>query len=362
MKKVFLICGARPNFMKIAMVYKEMIELPKKFNPLIVHTGQHYDFELSGAFFKDLVLPKPDIYLGIGSGNHGEQTGKIMIALEKITLKEKPHLFVVVGDVNSTVAASLVAAKLMIPIAHIEAGLRSFDRTMPEEINRIVTDVLSDYLFTTEEAGNENLKREGIDDSKIFFVGDLMVDCLLQNRKKASDTHILKKLNLKKDKYGLITLHRPSNVDNKKRLSEIIDAFNCISKEMPLIFPIHPRTKKMMGKFDIAFDKDIHTIDPLSYLEFLHLEANAMFVLTDSGSIQVETSVFDIPCITIRNNTERPYTLLHGTNILVGTSRNKIITESLKIIKNHGKTGKPHHLWDGKAKDRVIKILNQDVY
>ena len=359
MKKTFLVCGARPNVMKIAMVYREMNNFPNIFNPVIVHTGQHYDFELSGTFFRDLNLPKPDIHLDVGSGNHGEQTGKIMVEFEKAVLKETPNLIVVVGDVNSTLAASLVASKLLIPVAHIEAGLRSFDRTMPEEINRMMTDVLSNYLFTTEEAGNENLKREGIDEKRIFLVGDVMADCLLQNRRLAKETNILERFGLSKGNYCLLTLHRPANVDHLDTLSGIIDALNTLSKEIPIVFPIHPRTRKMVKKFGLSFDKGIKIIDPLSYLEFINLEVNAKLVLTDSGSMQLETTIFGIPCLTIRENTERPYTIEKGTNILTGSKKDRILKESMKILNGNHKSGETHYLWDGKARKRVVKILRE---
>jgi UDP-N-acetylglucosamine 2-epimerase (non-hydrolysing) len=360
MRKTFLVCGARPNFMKVAMVYQKMKKSPREFDPLIVHTGQHYDFGLSGAFFRDLKLPNPDVYLGVGSGNHGEQTGKIMIEFEKVVLEEKPDLIVVVGDVNSTLAASLVASKLLIPLAHIEAGLRSFDRTMPEEINRMVTDILSDYLFTTEEAANDNLKREGIPEKKVFLVGDVMVDCLLANRERARETNILERLGVKKKHYSLLTLHRPSNVDKDNVLRGIIDALNVISKKITVIFPIHPRTRKQMRKFGLSFDKAVKVIDPVSYLEFLNLEENARFVLTDSGSMQVETAVFGIPCLTIRENTERPYTIEKETNKLVGTDRDRIIEESIKILGSNNKSGIHHSLWDGRVSERIVRILKRD--
>jgi len=361
MKEAFLVCGARPNFMKIAMIFKEMKKFPQTFHPLIVHTGQHYDFKLSDAFFRDLRLPKPDIYLGVGSGGHGEQTGKIMIKFEKAVLGKKPDLIIVVGDVNSTLAASIVASKLAIPLAHIEAGLRSFDRTMPEEINRMVTDRLSDYLFTTEEAGNENLKKEGIDEKKIFLVGDLMVDCLLRNRQVAKKTPIMKKLNLSRDSYCLLTLHRPSNVDKHEILSRIVEALNAISKRIQIIFPIHPRTEKMLKKFGLSFEKEVKVVEPLSYLEFISLEENAKFVITDSGSIQVETSVLGIPCLTVRDNTERPYTIEKGTNTLVGTNKRKIEDDSMKILEEKQKVTECHSLWDGNTGKRIIEIIKSDL-
>ena len=366
--KLFLVAGARPNFMKIAPLLREIKKYPE-IDPVIVHTGQHYDYEMSAVFFSDLEIPEPDVYLSVGSGSHGEQTGKIMIAIEKEVIRQKPNLIVVVGDVNSTLAASVVASKLQIPVAHIEAGLRSFDRTMPEEINRQVTDVLSDYLFTTEESGNLNLKKEGIEEDKIHFVGDIMIEalinakCKMQNAKcnlrvfKSSNLHIFKSLHLQSP-HALLTLHRPSNVDNRETLAGILDALTEISKRIRIIFPIHPRTRKMITEF--GFEEKLNTMEivhPLGYLEFLALEKNATLVLTDSGGMQAETTYFGVPCLTIRKNTERPVTLTMGTNKLVGTDKDRIIEESFKILDGDVKNGSIPPLWDGRTAERIVKVL-----
>jgi UDP-N-acetylglucosamine 2-epimerase (non-hydrolysing) len=369
--KIMLIAGARPNFMKIAPLWSEMKRYPNFFQPLIVHTGQHYDENMSDAFFKDLELPKPDIYLGVGSGSHAEQTAKIMIKFEKICLNEEPNLVIVVGDVNSTLACSIVTAKLCIPVAHVEAGLRSFDRTMPEEINREVTDSLSDFLFTTCEDANENLRREGIPGDKIHFVGNVMIDTLLKFKAKAQV-----KAKTKRDirDYALLTLHRPSNVDNAEIFKNILEALQRISKEIPIIFPAHPRTQKQVKFFGYEryFDSielkpmksinpknSINLLEPLPYLEFLSLMANAKMVLTDSGGIQEETTILGIPCLTLRENTERPITITQGTNVLVGTDKKKIVTESLNILNGDSKIGKVPKLWDGKAAERIVQVIKE---
>jgi len=372
--KILCVAGARPNFMKIAPIINQMEKYnsahsPQKiFEYLLVHTGQHYDDNMSDYFFKDLQMPPPDIYLGIGSGTHAEQTAKIMIRFEKACFQENPDLVIVVGDVNSTLACSIVAAKLLIPVAHVEAGLRSFDRTMPEEINRVITDSLSEYLFTTCQDANENLKKEGIPENKIHLVGNVMIDTLLKSKELANSK--IKKFNkLKKEDYGLLTLHRPSNVDNKRIIHEIFEALTEISKKIPIIFAAHPRTKKMIKEFGLSyyfqktlnFDlpriKGIYIIPPLSYLEFLYLMDSAKLVLTDSGGIQEETTVLGIPCLTLRENTERPITIKEGTNILVGSNKDKIIKESFTILNDKGKTGKIPEFWDGKASQRILNIL-----
>lgn len=372
--KILCVAGVRPNFMKIAPIINQMEKYnsahsPQKiFEYLLVHTGQHYDDNMSDYFFKDLQMPPPDIYLGIGSGTHAEQTAKIMIRFEKACFQENPDLVIVVGDVNSTLACSIVAAKLLIPVAHVEAGLRSFDRTMPEEINRVITDSLSEYLFTTCQDANENLKKEGISENKIHLVGNVMIDTLLKSKELANSK--IKKFNkLKKEDYGLLTLHRPSNVDNKRIIHEIFEALTEISKKIPIIFAAHPRTKKMIKEFGLSyyfqktlnFDlpriKGIYIIPPLSYLEFLYLMDSAKLVLTDSGGIQEETTVLGIPCLTLRENTERPITIKEGTNILVGSNKDKIIKESFTILNDKGKTGKIPEFWDGKASQRILNIL-----
>ncbi|MHA1294885.1 MAG: non-hydrolyzing UDP-N-acetylglucosamine 2-epimerase, partial [Promethearchaeota archaeon] len=376
--KVIHVVGARPNFMKVAPIMREMFKYPQKFDQILIHTGQHYDNEMSKYFFKDLELPKPDIYLEVGSGTHAEQTGKIMIKFEKVCFREKPDLVIVYGDVNSTISCALAAAKLLISIAHIEAGLRSFDRTMPEEINRIITDQISDYLFTTCEDANYNLIKEGTPENKIFFVGNVMIDTLLKNMKKAENSNILENLGLKnkinKTKYAIVTLHRPSNVDDPKKLEGILNALNILSNEIPIIFPAHPRTFRKIKNFKLAKVinykgnflskeikkpiRNIKIIPPLSYFDFLCLMSNASIVLTDSGGIQEETTILGVPCLTLRNNTERPITLKVGTNVLVGNDPQKIINKARSILNNGKSRIKIPKYWDGKAAKRIVRILS----
>lgn len=349
--------------MKIAPVWQELKKYPERFSLIIVHTGQHYDDNMSQSFFEDLELPNPNIYLGVSSGSHAEQTAKIMIEFEKVCIREKPDLVLVVGDVNSTLACSLVAAKLCIPVAHVEAGLRSFDRTMPEEINRIVTDSLSDFLFTTCKDANDNLKREGISEEKIFFVGNVMIDSLLKFKNKAAANANIK---LDSRNYAILTLHRPSNVDNEMVFRNILEVLQEVSKKIPIIFPAHPRTQRQIRLFgyekyfsfmDLNSKNSINLLDPLPYLQFLNLMVNARFVLTDSGGIQEETTILGIPCLTLRENTERPITIREGTNVLVGTDKERIIAESLKILNGENKAGRIPKLWDGKAAQRIIRIF-----
>ncbi|MBU1026109.1 MAG: UDP-N-acetylglucosamine 2-epimerase (non-hydrolyzing) [Candidatus Margulisbacteria bacterium] len=356
-KKIISVVGARPNFMKVAPISRELEKYSDRFQHLIVHTGQHYDENMSKIFFEDLAIPMPDINLGVGPGNHGEQTGKIMIEFEKICLAEKPDLVLVYGDVNSTIAAALVSVKLGIRVAHVEAGLRSFDRSMPEEINRVLTDSISDYLFTPSPDGDENLLKEGVSKEKIYMVGDIMVDSLLFNKGKAAKLDVLSSFGLSAEKYAVLTLHRPSNVDNEENIKNIFAALEIVSEKIPIIFPIHPRTKKMMQKFNINQMKGLKLISPLGYLEFLNLMMNCSFMLTDSGGIQEETTVLDIPCLTLRNTTERPITLSHGTNMLVSNNTDKIIKEAKKILDGGGKKGNNPDLWDGQTARRIINIL-----
>lgn len=376
--KWLIVAGARPNFMKIAPLIKGVEQYNHDRNndgaaimPVLVHTGQHYDEKMSKVFFEDLCMPKPDIDLNIGSASHAVQTAKIMIEFEKVCADTKPDLVIVVGDVNSTLACSLVAVKMGIKVAHIEAGLRSFDRSMPEEINRIITDSISDYLFTTCEDADENLKREGISEDKIFFVGNLMVDTLLSHRDKADKSHIIEMLNLKngagiKD-YAVLTLHRPSNVDIRDTFEGIIEPIYRLSNKIPVIFPAHLRTQKQIKAFGMekyfhysALSGNSHAIsliEPLGYLDFLKLMASAKLVLSDSGGIQEETTILNIPCLTIRDNTERPVTITEGTNRLVGTNSDKIISYANDILRNKGKAGRIPSLWDGNAAERIVNIL-----
>ncbi len=361
MNKVLNVVGARPNFMKISPIHRQMANHNPVFDPLLVHTGQHYDERMSKLFFDDLQLPEPDVYLGVGSGTHAEQTAKIMIEFEKVCLQNKPDLIVVVGDVNSTIACSLVAAKLWIPVAHVEAGLRSFDRRMPEEINRLLTDAIAEYLFTTEKSGTENLLGEGVPAEKIHFVGNVMIDSLTYFLEKARQSSIMEQLKLQPREFALVTLHRPSNVDEPRNFMKILSAFEVIQKDIPIIFPIHPRTEKNIRNFGLQEKvkslKNLHLLPPVGYLDFMQLMQNCKFVMTDSGGIQEETTYLGIPCLTLRKNTERPITVEIGTNEIVGTDTEKIVSNARKILNGDWKKGAIPELWDGHAAERIVKIL-----
>ena len=361
--KILIIAGARPNFMKIAPLMKEFKKHIDQFEVLLVHTGQHYDFEMSEVFFRDLDIPKPDIHLNVGSASHAVQVAKVMIEFEQVLVKEKPDLIVVVGDVNSTLACSLVAAKLGIKVAHVEAGLRSFDRTMPEEINRIVTDSLSDYLFVSEISGLHNLKKEGVASRKTFFVGNIMIDTLLANMPKIDNSDILKRHSLEKKSYGITTLHRPSNVDNKESLEEILSILKVITKDIKLIYPIHPRSRSSIKSHGLleGFQSltNLSMIEPLGYIDFIKLVKESRFVLTDSGGIQEETTVLKIPCLTMRENTERPVTISEGTNCLVGRDKHKILLFAKKILRNKVKKGRIPRYWDEMTAQRIIKVFEK---
>lgn len=363
--KFILVAGARPNFMKVAPIIRAInkqnsTSTSKFIEAILVHTGQHYDYEMSQIFFEDLELPQPNIHLGVGSGTHAEQTGKVMIEFEKVLLKARPDLVIVVGDVNSTLAAALTAAKLHIHVAHVEAGWRSYDRSMPEEINRLLTDAISDNLFTLSPDADENLRKEGIPQEKIFYVGNVMIDSLLFHKEGASQRQVLSQLGLEKGDYALLTLHRPSNVDDKQSLLRIITAIRQIAQRITIVFPAHPRTQKSISKFEfgqLLQDQRILLIEPLGYLSFLKLEMNARLVMTDSGGIQEETTVLGIPCLTLRNTTERPITITQGTNTLVWNDTSRIVGEAFKILDGKGKKGKCPELWDGKAAERIVEIL-----
>ncbi len=361
MTKVLNIVGARPNFMKIAPIVREMRRRESEFEPLIVHTGQHYDAAMSDSFFVDLGIPKPDFHLEIGSASHAVQTAKIMIAFEPIVLQEKPDWVLVVGDVNSTIACAIVCAKLNVKIAHVEAGLRSRDRTMPEEINRILTDSISDLLLTTSQDADENLKQEGIADDKIKFVGNVMIDSLFYNLEKSKESKTRENLDLNNKTYAVLTLHRPSNVDEKEVFSGLLEAIIAVSEKLPVIFPAHPRTKANIEKFgftECVANSNIKLIEPLGYLDFMNLYSGAKLVLTDSGGLQEETTALGIPCLTLRENTERPITIELGTNILVGTNPEKIKQAAFNILENSSiKDAKIPPLWDGKAAERICNSL-----
>jgi len=356
LKRIMLVVGARPNFMKVAPLYFELSKHPRTFAPLIVHTGQHYDRRMSEVFFEDLGLPQPDVNLEVGSGSHAVQTARIMMAFEKVLEEQRPDLVVVGGDVNSTLACALVAAKLKIKVAHVEAGLRSFDRDMPEEINRVVTDSLSDYLFTTCEDANQNLRREGVSQDKIFFVGNLMIDSLLGCYSKISQSEILERLGLKEKGYCLLTLHRASNVDQKDTFCKIMSAMQQVSQKTKVVFPLHPRTKKKMEEIRLEDPKLIVT-EPLGYLDFLKLERAAKLVLTDSGGIQEETTFLKVPCLTLRKNTERPVTITYGTNHLVGLEPEDIAKEVEVLLQNGHRDVPLPPLWDGKASQRIVGVF-----
>jgi len=360
--RVVNVVGARPNMMKIAPIVEEMGRYPD-IEPILVHTGQHYDDNLSQVFLRDLNLPEPDIYLGVGSDSHARQMARIMVEFEGVLLDRKPDLILVVGDVNSTLACAVTAAKVGVPIAHVEAGLRSFNRRMPEEINRVVTDALSDLLFTTCEDANLNLNREGIPEEKIFFAGNVMIDTLLKHRQKAMHTGILERLHLKKGEYVVLTLHRPSNVDDREAFLRIIQALKWIEAQIKVVFPAHPRTVKRVQEFGLQerFDgmSNLLLLEPLGYLDFLGLMSQAKFVLTDSGGIQEETTVLQIPCLTLREQTERPVTVTEGTNVVVGSRTERIIEESGRILNGEVKKGKVPKLWDGKAGERIVGVLRQ---
>ena len=354
---MILVAGARPNFMKIAPLMRAL-ENHSTIEPVLVHTGQHYDGNMSDLFFRQLDIPEPDINLEVGSASHAVQTARIMERFEKVCLDIQPDMVMVVGDVNSTAACTLVASKLNIRTAHYEAGLRSNDRSMPEEINRIVTDAICEYFFTTSKDANENLIREGKSVDRIFLVGNLMIDTLMRLLQKAT-IEGLRNLGIEglSSKYALVTLHRPSNVDDSEMLVSIMKALQKIARHMPVIFPVHPRTRLRMSDvgYRISEKQQLYLIDPVGYLEFLSLQKNATVVITDSGGIQEETTVLGIPCLTMRENTERPITVWEGTNKLIGVD--DIEYEVEEILKGNGKKGKIPHLWDGNAAGRMVSIL-----
>lgn len=345
--------------MKIAPIMRAA-EKQGSIEQVLVHTGQHYDDNMSKCFFDELGIREPDVNLEVGSGPHGKQTGEIMKRFEEFLMAEGGDIVVVVGDVNSTIACGLVASKLHIPLAHVEAGLRSYDRRMPEEINRLLTDTISDFLFTPAEEADENLRKEGIPEEKIFLVGDVMIDTLIWEMNKIDNLDEPPLNELKNKEYATLTLHRPGNVDNKKILSDIMSALSQIAEEITLVFPAHPRTMKRIKEFKVQVqNQKLKIIEPLSYRDFLRLYINSQFVLTDSGSIQQETTFLDIPCITIRENTERPFTITKGTNVLVGRDPQKIIKEAKKILNGSVKKAGDIPLWDGKASTRIINILSE---
>lgn len=362
MIKVINVVGARPNFMKVAPIVEAMKRRSTEFAPFVVHTGQHYDALMSDAFFRDLEMPHPDVYLGVGSGSHAAQTAAVMERFESVALEQKPDWVLVVGDVNSTLAAALVCAKIGIKVAHVEAGLRSRDRTMPEEINRVLTDQIADLLFTPSADADQNLLAEGIPASRIRMVGNIMIDSLLKHLRQAKDRPIRQKLGLEGKDYAVTTLHRPVNVDDVDTFSAILSALQEVSRTLPVVFPVHPRTRKMIS--DLAVAEQISTsglllTEPLGYLDFLSLLSTARLVLTDSGGIQEETTVLGIPCLTLRENTERPITVEQGTNTIVGANPQKITGAAMTLLEQDGQktAARVPPLWDGRTAERIVAAL-----
>jgi len=349
--------------MKIAPVIDEMRRRTDRLQPILVHTGQHYDETMSESFFTELSIPHPDINLGIGSASHTEQTARIMLAFEQVLIEQKPDWVVVVGDVNSTMAATLVASKMLVRVAHIEAGLRSRDRTMPEEINRLVTDALADLLLTPSRDADENLLREGVAPEKIRFVGNVMIDTLYRNLERARDSAILSRLQLRPHEFCAMTLHRPSNVDDEATLVGILSALEAISARLPIVFPVHPRTRTRLEAFGlmerIRQQPALRLTEPLGYLDFLQLYSNSRLVLTDSGGIQEETTALGIPCLTLRHNTERPVTVTEGTNRIVGNDPSTIKREAFAALDYPVRAGRVPELWDGQAARRIVDAIEE---
>ena len=358
--RIVNVAGARPNFMKIAPLM-EAYRRHEAIEPILVHTGQHYDEKMSALFFRELEIPEPDINLGVGSGSHAVQTAEIMKGFEKVVLDFKPDAVLVVGDVNSTIACGLVAVKLGVRLVHVEAGLRSRDRSMPEEINRVLTDSISDMLFCTECSGQENLVREGVGAERIFLVGNVMIDTLLRHRRKAEASTILASLGVSAGSYAVLTLHRPSNVDDPEVLGGLLDAVEVVQRDMPIVFPVHPRTRANLSRNGlsqrIASMRNLRLVDPAGYLDFLKLTSCARLVLTDSGGIQEETTILKVPCITLRDSTERPATAAVGSNHIAGTHPEKIIAAYRQAMGEDVSKYQVPPLWDGRAAERIADIL-----
>jgi UDP-N-acetylglucosamine 2-epimerase (non-hydrolysing) len=366
MLKIIIVAGARPNFMKVAPLVAALKQRTKDFQTITVHTGQHYDASMSDAFFRDLEMPAPDIHLGVGSASHAAQTADVMRAFEPVVLKEKPDCVVVVGDVNSTLACALVCAKLGVKVAHVEAGLRSRDRGMPEEINRLLTDQIAELLFTPSADADANLIAEGIPPERIHLVGNIMIDSLLRNLERAKRSTARRDLGVDEKDYAVLTLHRPSSVDDLDAFTRILNALKQISERLPVIFPVHPRARKMIADHGLTNTVEqingLRLIEPLGYLDFLNLMSGARLVLTDSGGIQEETTVLGIPCVTLRENTERPITIELGTNVLAGTDTEKIVKAAWAGLQNPSNKNKPSvpPLWDGNTADRIVNVLALD--
>lgn len=360
--RVLLVVGARPNFMKIAPLVRELRAWPDEFAWRLVHTGQHYDAAMSRVFFEQLQLPRPDVDLEVGSGSHAQQTAAIMSAFEPVLLDWRPDVVVVVGDVNSTVACALVAAKLGISVAHVEAGLRSFDRSMPEEINRVLTDQVSDLLFVTEASAVDNLAREGVAPSRVHFVGNVMIDTLLSHKEAARRLKVADSLCLARSGYAVLTLHRPSNVDDPARLERLFTGIAQVADDLPIVFPVHPRSRPSLARSGILSrlidGHRLRLLDPLGYLEFIGLVTDSAAVLTDSGGVQEETTVLGVPCFTLRENTERPVTLTHGTNRLVGTDPDSLVA-AWREMRATPRAATAPPMWDGCAGPRIVAVLRQ---
>ncbi len=361
MIKILNIVGARPNFMKVAPLHRAFEQRPE-IESKIVHTGQHFDAKMSDVFFEQLQMPKPHYFLGVGGGSHTEVTAKTMLEFEKVLLAEKPDLVLVVGDVNATLACTLVAIKSHIPVAHVEAGLRSGDRSMPEELNRILTDSVSEYLFITEQSGVDNLKHEGVPDEKVFFVGNVMIDSLVHYLEKAKQTSVLDDLNLQKDSYAVVTMHRPANVDTPEGLEAILNVIEDTTRYKKVVLPIHPRTANNFKKFGLSERLEaiegLVLTEPQGYLEFLQLMQNATIIITDSGGIQEETTFLQIPCLTFRDSTERPITVEIGTNQLLADLNPVTVHEKfLEVLAGKTKKGQIPPLWDGHTSERIADIL-----
>lgn len=354
--KIIAVVGARPNFMKIAPLMKEMRRRPG-LDAFLVHTGQHYDERMSRLFFEELNIPRPNVDLEVGSASHAVQTAEVIKRFEPVVLEQRPDIVLVVGDVNSTIACALTAVKLGVPVAHVEAGLRSFDRSMPEEINRLLTDTISRWLFVSEPSGIDNLRREGIGEERLFFVGNVMIDTLLACRQRCEGSRILDELGLVDQPYGVLTLHRPANVDEPEVFQRLMTAVERLQRELPIVFPVHPRTRKALnGQLTTKMPR-LRLTEPLGYLDFMKLLAHSRLVLTDSGGIQEETTVLGVPCLTLRNNTERPVTLQEGTNILVGLDPERIIQAGLHSLAGPPPSKRMPKLWDGQAAVRILDVL-----
>ena len=347
--------------MKVAPIVRCLHGRPR-WRHLLVHTGQHYDTNMSDVFFADLGIPAPDIHLGVGSGTHAEQTARVMLALEGVLVREQPDVVVVVGDVNSTLAASLVAVKLRIPVAHVEAGLRSYDRDMPEEINRLLTDAIVDLLLTPSTDADANLRREGVDPARIHFVGNVMIDTLMQALPRAQTARTWERFGLERRGYGLVTLHRPSNVDERATLTTLLDLLARIAGRLPIVFPMHPRTRRMLQEFGIDVERPgVQIVDPIGYVDFLSLEDGARLALTDSGGVQEETTVLGVPCLTLRTNTERPVTVTAGTNRVVGQDPAAIWAAVNEILDRPMPVPAPPEKWDGRTAERIVRVIEEFV-